>query len=125
MIFGIHIYVLFHTPHYFSQCTLHWMLSSSVDKWERGDEALTCSRLANYEQRFANSRPRLRREAHPDPRPVADPQLPAGTWVANGNREDLSSFPDINRNYQPGVGGGYADSRSPLDRPIDRLQPDQ
>uniref|UniRef100_A0A8D8RA19 N-acetylmuramoyl-L-alanine amidase n=1 Tax=Cacopsylla melanoneura TaxID=428564 RepID=A0A8D8RA19_9HEMI len=108
---------------------LHWMLSSSVDKWERGDEGATCGRLANYEQRFANSRPRQRREAKPDPqpKPVADPQLPAGTWVANGNRDE-SAFPDLNRNYQPGLPGGvngFPDSRSPLDRPIDRLQPDQ
>lgn len=94
------------------------MLSASVDKWERGDESLTCSRLANYEQRFANVRPRTRREAKPDPKPLADPQLPAGTWVANGNRDE-SAFPDLNRNnFQSGVGGaGFPpDSRSPIDR---------
>lgn len=104
------------------RCTLHWMLSSSVDVWERGDEGITCSKLANYEQRFSNVRPRIRREA----KPVAEPQLPQGTWVSNGNRDD-PAFPDLNRNYQPGLGGSgaFPDSRMPQDRPIDRLQPDQ
>lgn len=102
------------------RCTLHWMLSSSVDKWDRGDESLTCGRLANYEQRFANARPRLRREAKPDPLPIADPQLPAGTWVSSGNRDE-AAFPDVNRNFPGAAPGGFPDARSPQDRP----QPDQ
>jgi hypothetical protein len=30
------------------QCALHFMLSTTVDKWERKDEGSVCSRLQNF-----------------------------------------------------------------------------